>query len=105
MKCCLGARLWCVVEGEGHRLDAPYNITDPSEVAELREFIQRAVAASNPSDLHLPPKMSAEPSSPNRFVVNISLTRFPKFRRDYVVLRPAIVVTAIGENLWKVDFE
>lgn len=105
MKCCIGARLWCVAENEGHLLDEPYNITDPSEVAELREFIQRALAASDPSDLHLPPKMSAKTSSPNRFVVNISLTRLPKFRRDYVVLRPAIVVRKLGENLWEVDFE
>jgi hypothetical protein len=105
MKCRVSSRVWAVVNDQGADLPDPYNVTDPDAVEEVRAFIQRALAAKNPSDLHLPPKLSSKREPGNRYIVNISLFRLPNVRRQREVLRPALVVKTVTDNLWEIDFE
>jgi len=106
LKCLVSARVLAVSLGQGASLPPPYNVTQPAAVEEVRDFIERALAAQTPSDLHLPPKLSELVTPDGRYIITLSLRRI-RFQKAGVreVIRPAIVVKPISEEIWEIDFE
>lgn len=107
MKCIVTGRVMAVAKGQGAALQPPFNVTEDAAVEEVRDFIQRALAAQEPSDLHLPPKLSTETTPDGRYVISLSLRRLPRIRQleAGTLLRPALVVRRITEGIWEIDFE
>lgn len=107
MKCVVTARVLAVCAGQGHALPPPYNVTDPVDIEETRDFVQRALAAPDPSDLHLPPKLSQERQPDGRYVITIGWRDWPRIRKAEVAppRRPAMVVRRVGEDIWEIDFD
>ncbi len=105
MKCVVSTRVWAVAKGLGGSLTEPYNVTDMEAVEEVRDFIQRALAAKSPSDIYQSPRFSAKEVVENRYVLTISLSRLPRLHRQRKLLRPPMVVKQVADDLWEVDFE
>ena len=103
----VSARLWAVAEGQGAALQPPFNVTNKDAVERVRDFIQRAMAVQDPSDLRLPPMLSDEGNSDESIQVILSLRRLPTYRMigAATTLCPGLTVRRVGQDILEIDFE
>ncbi len=85
----------------------PFNVTGAEEIEEVRDFIQRVLAAQDPSDLNIPKKLSSEEGPVGHYVITISWKRLPGVRgvKTREVIRPALVVRRRYDDVWEIDFD